>query len=130
MDNMIHADLDVVIVPPGDYILGDPSYSIPEGKWRDLIEGCDFFDHPIGAVDGVEVLAFMTHHGDGIYDGPNDSRICVDTGLIGLVPVDLPGRTTKYDHMAARVTFLSPAVCKRHKNGTLKFGSLRVKTGW
>lgn len=119
-----------VTVPPGDYILGDPCYSVAREDWIPLLEGCDYFTgQPIGSVSGREVLAFSTQYGDGIYLGSDGNEFPVDSGMIGLVPADLPGlRNDAPDGFVHRVRFAHPTICTRHDDGLLVFGAIEIDT--
>ncbi len=125
-----------VTVPAGEYILGDPCYTVPDELWDALLASTgssdETFDdeHPVGVILGFQVLAFSTTHGDGIYEGTDGHEYPVDAGLIGLVPVSLPGITTHDDDTAwppRRVRFLAPTVCWNDR-GVLHFGQFTIDT--
>lgn len=130
MDAMRIEPVFRVVVPAGEYVLGDPCYSVPEARWSELLHSCGYFDEcPVGRIDDREVLAFGTAHGDGCYRGPGGAELCVDSGLIGLVPADLPGLRDEYARdLTCRVRFSRPAVCERTADGVLYFGSFCVDT--
>lgn len=75
-----------ITVPAGTYWLGDPCYSVPDDLWLTLLNSCEFFDLPVGTVNGHKVYASPTAYGDGEYVGTDGSSYPVDSGLIGLVP--------------------------------------------
>jgi hypothetical protein len=88
------SDKTTVIVPAGTYILGDPCYCVPESKWSEAGESNGWFeDSPVATivVNGVEreFLGFGTTYGDGEYYDSLGRSYCVDSGLIGLVPLDI-----------------------------------------
>jgi hypothetical protein len=119
-----------VTVPAGEYVLGDPSYSMSHDDWTAVLKTCDNFRWPIGQLGDADVLAFTTHSGDGTFDGPNGSKLGVDRGLIGLVPVTMPGfrADRQTQHLTTRVQFDEPTVCERRDNGLLIFGEHRIRT--
>ena len=118
-----------VMVPPGSYYLGDPCYSVPDGDWGELLSSCDCFQaSPVGKVRGFEVLAFGTAHGDGVYEDQRGNVYGVDSGLIGLVPVELCDGESLYDEPEKVVTFASETLCETDGDGRLSFGSYFIDT--
>jgi hypothetical protein len=118
-----------VIVPPGEYVLGDPCYSVPADQWDELLASSRGFALPIGDIEEHQVLAFFTMYGDGVYRGPEAAEISVDSGLIGLVPANLPRLRTDMARLTCRVVFDSPVTCENCEDGTLVFGPHRIATG-
>jgi hypothetical protein len=118
-----------VIVPPGEYVLGDPCYSVPADQWDELLASSRGFALPIGSIEGHQMLAFFTMYGDGVYRGPDAAEISVDSGLIGLVPAGLPGLRTDMALLTCRVVFDRPVMCENCEDGTLVFGPHRIATG-
>lgn len=114
-----------VSVPAGRYYLGDPIRPFGDGpKWDRLLESCNvFIGNPIGCVDGIQVVAFHTTHGDGFYECA-DGEVNVDTGLIGLVPATVASRPPEGMFL---MTFDEPTNCHAD-GGTLWFGHIRFDT--
>lgn len=126
---IVHSN-DKVTVPPGEYYLGDPCYSIGEDrdKWIDL---CDKWyiaenkgSNPVAQSGDSFVLAFNTAYGDGSYPGSDGKYYCVDAGIIGLVPVEIADKGTD---LVTKITFTEPTVCTS-ENGVLTFGSVVIDT--
>lgn len=116
MQSFTHINSTTVLVQPGRYFFGDPCYVVGTTDvtctvWDRLLDSCDYFNADnkitgtaIGEVDGYQVAAFGTMHGDGTYYpitcletvfdpktiglNAKNSNIDVDSGLIGLVPVE------------------------------------------
>lgn len=122
-----------VLVPAGDYFLGDPCYAVPDIHWSPLLESCDCFNQvPVGEVNGFKVLSFVTAYGDGTYKDQLGNEYPVDAGMIGLVPVGLidqaemkamypsyiPGKMVTFDHEVR-------ASCQ---GGRLTFGQYVINT--
>ena len=62
--------------------------SVQLRAWESLLQSCDFFEKPVGkSPDGMEVVAFSTAWGDGLYPGNDGEKYYIGCGLIGLVPV-------------------------------------------
>jgi hypothetical protein len=137
------ADANSATVLPGEYFLGDPGSTFPgdQKAWDALLESCNFFEKPVGtAPDGMEVLAFSTAWGDGMYPDHEGNEYYVSSGLIGLVPVT-PESEAAYAKLTEpqyiqRVKFDEPAYCKnveRNNNGrrmgtVMFFGHKRIWT--
>jgi hypothetical protein len=124
-----------VTVPAGEYVLGDPCYSVSGDRWLKLINSTSSSADPIKELDGCQVLMFGTAYGDGVYQGPDGANLGVDSGTIGLVPVEMPGLNVfspdgrrNDEWLTCRVTFDTPTVCERRDNGMLIFGKIRIKT--
>jgi hypothetical protein len=117
-----------VLVPKGSYVIGDPCYAVPDKDWLPLLETCNYFNSPIGYVQGVDqkhfVLAFGTKWGDGCYRGTDGNNYPVDAGLLGLVPVELVDDLS--DHEV--VNFSKDTLCIDDGSGKLKFGHITIDT--
>ena len=115
-------------VPPGQYWLGDPCYSVPSELWGPLLDSCETFNLPIGTVtkDGQthQVLAFGTAYGDGCYRDQFNNSFPVDAGLIGLTPV---GLADGEPFGSTLVEFKTDTKCSC-RNGVLKFGTHTINT--
>jgi len=113
-----------VTIQAGKYYLGDPCYSLNE-SWGNILEQTDYFKTPLVTIDGFEILAFKTAHGDGEYPSNAGRKFSVDSGLIGLVPVELADDKEPFSTMI--VEFNEPTLCKRVK-GKLYFGKIVIDT--
>lgn len=119
-----------VIVPKGNYVIGDPCYAVPDKDWLPLLETCNYFNSPIGYVkDGIQsfpVLAFGTKWGDGCYLGSDGNEYGVDAGLLGLVPVELVEDLS--EHSGNVVNFSKDTLCVDDGSGKLRFGHITIDT--
>lgn len=124
-----------ITIPPGTYYLGDPCYTVNNDAWLPLLNTCNYFmTNPVGTLpDGNKVYSFGTKHGDGSYesrygDSYNGFLFSVDSGMIGLVPVN-----SEYTHPnknSTIVTFSSSEYCGyEESNGIITFGDWRIYTG-
>ena len=120
-----------VEVPAGRYILGDPCYAVPEDKWMELLESCNYFENPIGTfskgTDNHYIVAFGTRWGDGCYRGTDGNSYPVDAGLIGLVPWEASTDVLR-DDLCTVVTFDKPTKCSSDGEGKLRFGHITIDT--
>lgn len=121
--------IDTVCVPAGKYVLGDPCYTVPDEDWDKLLKSCDYFKRPVGISGGFEVLAFHTQFGDGTYRDQNNNKYPVDAGLIGLVPIEYAVIDEDYVYPTQYVEFDKPTMCRRDDDGTLWFGTIKIRTG-
>ena len=123
-----------VYVPAGEYALCDPCYAVASGDWMDLLESSACFNKPVGTIKGFKVYAFSTMYGDGTYSGSDKFIYSVDSGLIGLTPVEYMGekeRSEVFDlKLGTRVVFTADMYCSRSEEGVLKFGSVVIDTGF
>jgi hypothetical protein len=120
-----------VIVPAGQYVLGDPCYAVPDEHWDDLLASCDYFHSPVGHITidyakKFHVLGFGTRWGDGCYSGSDGKEYPVDAGLIGLVPIELVEDVS--EHYGNIVTFNKDTICRSNGDGKLYFGSIVIDT--
>jgi hypothetical protein len=122
-----------VVVPAGNYVLGDPCYAVPDDKWDELLESCNYFENPVGYIrfddfpmNKTFILGFPTRWGDGQYEGSNGMSYPVDAGLIGLVPVDIAKDLES--HYQNIVTFTKDTVCSHDGSGKLRFGGISIET--
>lgn len=118
-----------VSVPAGTYWLGDPCYAVPQDLWMSLLNSCDFFNKPVGTVQGKDgrtyhVLAFGTAYGDGCYTDQQGNDYPVDAGLIGLTPV---GLVESYPHGTKMVEFTEDTLCTC-VGGNMQFGKYKIDT--
>ena len=117
-----------VVVPAGQYVIGDPCYAVPDDDWFPLLQTCNYFESPVGYVrDGAQkfpVLAFGTKWGDGCYRGTDGKEYPVDAGLIGLVPVEIVQDLSEH----TIITFEKPTLCINDTSGSLKFGHITIDT--
>ena len=115
-----------VMVPAGKYVLGDPCYVVPKDHWDKLLSSCDYFNQPIGEVEGYQVLGFSTCWGDGIYADNYRRYYPVDAGLIGLVPFS---DTLEIDPTLSHIVeFTYDTLCTCSPVGMLRFGSIYIDT--
>lgn len=112
-----------VVVPRGSYVLGDPCYVVPDDDWDDLLNSCNYFNDPVGRVQGCNILAFGTKWGDGCYRDTFGNAYPVDAGLIGLVPVAY----ANVEPDSVIVKFDEPTLCT-DDDGILKFGHYVIDT--
>jgi len=116
-------------LPAGKYWIGDPCYVISGEEWSEFLD-------PYWALDGnggvfnfeeYKVCAFSTQYGDGCYDASDGSRLGVDAGMIGAIPMEL-ARCGDLG-LGTEVEFDEPFKCVRDFDGRMHFGSFSVMTG-
>lgn len=121
-----------VTVSAGKYYLGDPCYSVPSKFWSDLLDSADFFEvKSEGKVNGYTVYAMSTKYGDGVYRCNRGYSYPVDSGLIGLVPVEFGQKINDVYpdcDLVQVITFDKDTECS-YSDGLMKFGSISIETG-
>lgn len=120
---MLEISSKSVVVPKGEYVLGDPCYVVPNDDWSDLLNSCNYFNSPVGRVRDSKILAFGTKWGDGCYRDTKGNVYPVDAGLIGLVPVAY----AEVEPNSVIVSFSEPTLCL-NDDGILKFGNYVIDT--
>lgn len=122
----------LVEIPAGTYVLGDPCYSITSNSdWDELLMTSHYFENPIGIVTRGgkthKVLGFRTAWGDGCYDDNQGNVYPVDSGCIGLVPIEIADTQENLMYPSVKVTFDRPTLCE-NTGGVMKFGNIKIDT--
>lgn len=77
------------VLMQGKYFLGDPSIVLPEkiyiGIWGNLYN----YDNGKFNILGKHLCVHNTHYGDGVYIDTRNRKYMVESGVIGLVPLEL-----------------------------------------
>lgn len=119
-------------IKAGEYYLGDPCYCFAHGteSWRELLNSCRCFEYTMGILNNSYVLAFNTMYGDGTYIDNNGYNYPVDSGLIGLVPVNLIEENStfsKNNECGRIVEFKKDFICT-NINGCMTFNDIIIET--
>lgn len=112
-----------VLVPSDIYYFGDPCYAFSHEEWNNIILTCK--NTPIATYNNKNILIFSTSYGDGIYNSDKIKNISVDSGSIGLVPVDIA--TQDVSKLMFKIEFNNETLCE-NKNGILSFGKYFINT--
>lgn len=123
------------LMPAGTYIVGDPCYAVPDERWMEWLEAADYTSDDkilLAHLDGHPVLGIGTARGDGCYGGSDGNSYPVDTGLIGLVPVELDGATKEQEKYSEKnrspvVKFERDFRCS-YEDGTITLGHIEIET--
>lgn len=131
-----HKIVTAVVMPAGEYWVGDPCYSVPNDRWMEYLDDAGRDDHPhgeplrflLGYLDDKPVLGVGTAYGDGEYADEMGRRYPVDAGLIGLTPVDLAEDDSPFgSHL---IKFDHDFTCS-YSDGTITLGDINIDTnGW
>jgi len=122
----------LVEVPTGTYVIGDPCYSIQaQADWDEVLRTSDYFENPIATLTRggkqYKVLGFRTAWGDGCYDDNQGKVYPVDSGCIGLVPVEIADTQEHFMYPSVKVRFDKPTLCE-NTGGVMKFGNIKIDT--
>lgn len=121
----------VATLPPGEYVVGDPCYSIPDDKWHAWLRAADYTnpsrEHVLVAeVNGHLCVGVSTFYGDGSYPDNMGNLHPVDAGLLGLVPLAIAEKNSMGDDRVI-MTFDEPIEC-RYNGGLVTLGSVEIET--
>jgi hypothetical protein len=83
-----------VMLPPGEYYIGDPCYVIADDTWTTfcgmLFNRDNYSSHNgMFEFDGHKLWCHTTLHGDGCFGDDEGRRYHVDAGLLAMVPLAL-----------------------------------------
>lgn len=139
---ILKPETERVMIPAGKYVLGDPCYSVPDKLWDSLLDSCGYFDvrdrgSNVGTIEvndkTYSVLGFGTAYGDGSFKGSDGNEYCVDSGLIGLVPLELAEMKDDLKDcyldagLVQIVEFTANTLCTNH-DGDMVFGDITINT--
>lgn len=117
-----------LVLPPGDYYLGDPCYVIDE-DWDGFLQEFWALNDRGGVFKykGKTCAAFYTRYGDGQYEVVDGAYgwLPVDAGMIGMIPMSLAG--WKAEGAGVTTSITKPAKCWENE-GWLHFGDIVVNT--
>lgn len=113
----------MIIAKPGKYFLCDPCYVVPDHHWMKLLETADYFSDSECIYEGHQIISFSTAYGDGCYLDNFSNQFLVDSGMIGLVPVEFG--ISHSDNLI--VEFTEPTECFS-EDGKLHFGEHIIDT--
>lgn len=119
-----------VEMPAGEYIIGDPCYSVPNDRWMEWLNLADYMnanDNILAAeLDGQPIVGIHTMYGDGAYYDQAGNEYGVDAGLIGLVSTSIGEWSVSGDPII--VTFDNPFQCFRNGD-VIHLGYIEINTG-
>lgn len=128
-----HKGAKEVVLPPGEYLIGDPCYHVPDEQWGRVLDESDFFDGQCWATFDRDhggtgfVVAFGTKYGDGCYSDQSGRSYGVDAGLIGIIPFD-DVDTAKVDLSCAHLMKFETHVACWESGGKITFGPVTIDT--
>lgn len=116
----------------GKYYIGDPCYVFNNcKKWIQLTEETDFFRNPYQKILEYEILCGSTAFGDGFYEDNSGRGYLVDSGSIGIIPI----QAFDYDFMSIEDAMDSGTVIEfkdyfnvEIKDGLFRFGDIIIDT--
>lgn len=116
--------------PAGTYYVGDPCYVIPDVHWGDF---CDsMMTECIFRIQGYPMLGLYTAYGDGTYKVRDEKlpNIDVDSGTIGLVPVEVISHENREHYSKQIVTFENDFIVYLDKGNehTIVIGHFEIPT--
>ncbi len=130
---IISQDHERVTLAPGIYIISDPCYQVPQDKWGELLNSCDYFENAIvghyerSKSKTVQVVSFGTAYGDGTYFDQDRTEYGVDAGMVGIMLVSDIGKKNVDSKLGRIVTFTEPFECYSER-GVIHFGYIEIDT--
>lgn len=119
----------MITLPAGTYYIGDPCYVFNRDQWDALGDQTGWFEEtPVAAIHEYRMVAFGTAYGDGAYQDNLGREYPVDSGLIGIVPIEVVDPTKFRDNPFGHVVrFDEPFTCEAI-GGQLRFGDVVIET--
>lgn len=115
----------MITLPAGTYYIGDPCYVFNREQWDTLGEQTGWFEEtPVAAIYEYRMVAFGTAYGDGTYQDNFGHEYPVDSGLIGIVPIEVVDPTKICGQV---VRFEEPFTCE-DIGDRLRFGHIVIET--
>ena len=126
---IVEGGIRAVIMPPGEYWVGDPCYAVPDARWDEWLDvaGVNAVPFPrflFGELDSYPVLGIGTVYGDGEYHDDRNRSYPVDAGLIGLTPFKIARADVFGSH---RMVFGNAFRCE-YQDGVIVLGHIRIDT--
>ena len=134
-----------LMLPKNNYYIGDPCYVIQGGddydRWHDFLDntcqsgevGSDY-EHSF-EYEGLRLFMHPTSHGDGVYEMKNlktgeiDTRLSVDAGLIGCLPLRLIDKDKADEANEMGYVFSAPFGFRcSYENGVFTIANWRIDT--
>ena len=121
------AKTPTVTMPPGDYILGDPGYTLKEELRQEYRNQSAQAQQEPFSVQGQMCLQFGTAHGDGSYYDQEHFEYPVDSGSIALLHASLTQLDDRHRPFVKQVSFDQPFRCSAdYRRNILKFGHITI----
>lgn len=81
--------MNEIIKHKGKYYIGDPILALPD-KYYIGIWGNEYsYQNGKFNINGFDMIIHSTHNGDGIYKDTRDRLYKIDSGTIGIIPIEL-----------------------------------------
>jgi hypothetical protein len=110
---------------PGLYFIGDPCYVINE-SWTEFIDKVK--ENTITEFRGYEVFYGGTAWGDGTYLDNNGNEYPVDSGCLGIIPVDLIELDSSQE--LGQIVNFDDEFDVDNDGGIFTFGHIFINTDW
>ena len=136
------------VLPAGKYFVGDPCYAVPDAKWMRVLEETGYLGlyatpesmrqnmnqydgdkYGMWLFEGVAIGASSTKYGDGGYFDQNGNCYSVDSGTLGVVPVELIESFDEYalNTLGRMVDFRTPFTVE-YSEGIVFIGDIKINT--
>ena len=118
-------------LPAGEYWIGDLGYVINDGQWFTRVCKTYYKDATVLLEDGHTALIYGTVKGDGHYKTSREFSLGVDSGSLGIMPLDALDREDiaigmNFDRGAV-VEFPDSFICEQKRDDDLlAFGEIEI----
>lgn len=112
----------------GKYWVGDLCYLVPHEHWDKVVAFLGDGKTPREGefdLEGHRGAIFSTHHGDGVYPDQFGNTYGVDSGTIGIFPVDV--FDSQFEELGVVHNFAEDFTPKSDQ-GDMEFGHLKIRT--
>lgn len=112
---------------PGTYWIGDLCYVLQADEWDDLMIQTSLAEEAVVEIRGFKVGYCGTAFGDGVYMDEERNLYPVDSGSIGIVPLERVKVSDKILKLG-RTIQIPESFSIENQNGRLRFGNVFIDT--
>lgn len=111
--------MSLYTMPAGIYYIGDPCYVFDKATWKAY---CDVGPGIVHTFLDHKCLSFYTKHGDGKYYDNEGFEYFVDSGTLGMIPIDIISCDKKKAKNHGRVVRIPVQILVRVSKNESVFG--------
>lgn len=112
---------------PGTYWIGDLCYVLQADEWDDLLIQTSLAEEAVVEIRGFKVGYCGTAFGDGVYMDEERNLYPVDSGSIGIMPLEKIKVSNKIMNLG-RIIQMPESFSIENQNGRLRFGNVFIDT--
>lgn len=112
---------------PGTYWVGDLCYVLQADEWDELMIQTSLAEEAVAEIRGFKVGYCGTAFGDGVYMDEERNLYPVDSGSIGIMPLEKIKVSNKIMQLG-RIIQMPESFSIENQNGRLRFGNVLIDT--